>query len=259
MSDPDAFYEPLGDGRFIPTRATESPWDTRAQHGGPPAALLAHLIDQTVDDGLRPARLSFDFLGPIPRDKLTVTVDSIRPGRRISLSQAEMTVGDQTVAIARVWHIATGPRPPLGDEPTQAPRLPPLQPQRPFFGLEGWGYAEAIEWRFTSGDFDRPGDAAAWTRVRPSLIAGEPLTPLARTLIVAESANGISNRLPLTEWWSIPPAMTTTLLRLPQTDWVHLQAHTRLSDDGIGLTHGDLHDQQGFLGEVAQPLLVARR
>jgi len=40
---------------------------------------------------------------------------------------------------------------------------------------------------------------------------------------------------------------------------VHLGAHTRLSDDGLGFAHGDLHDQTGFIGEVAQPLLIARR
>ncbi|MGY1846983.1 hypothetical protein [Blastococcus sp. SYSU DS1021] len=36
----EAFYLPLGDNRFAPTRATESPWDHSAQHGGPPSALL---------------------------------------------------------------------------------------------------------------------------------------------------------------------------------------------------------------------------
>lgn len=33
-----AFGLPLGDGRFAPTRATESPWDSGMQHGSPPAA-----------------------------------------------------------------------------------------------------------------------------------------------------------------------------------------------------------------------------
>jgi hypothetical protein len=56
MTDGDAFYLPLGDNRYEPTRAPESPWDRDAQHGGPPAALLAHLIDATVEEGLRLAR-----------------------------------------------------------------------------------------------------------------------------------------------------------------------------------------------------------
>ena len=71
MTASEAFYLPLGDGRFEPTRATESPWDQTAQHGGPPAALLAHLIDATVDGELRLARLSIDFFGAIPRKPVT--------------------------------------------------------------------------------------------------------------------------------------------------------------------------------------------
>ena len=37
--EPEAYYLPRGNGRYEPTRATESPWDRKAQHGGPPAAL----------------------------------------------------------------------------------------------------------------------------------------------------------------------------------------------------------------------------
>jgi Thioesterase-like superfamily len=259
MTDPDAFYLPLGDGRYEPTRATESPWDSDAQHGGPPAALLAQLIDETVGDGLRLARLSIDFLGAIPRRELAVTVEPVKPGRRVSLSQARMTVAERTVAVARTWHIATGPRPPVDDVATQAPALPGEQEQREFFGLTGWGYGEAIEWRFTEGAFDDLGPAGVWTRVRRPLIAGEPITPLARTLVAADSANGLSSTLPIADWWSIPPGMTTTLMRPPAGEWVHLSCHTRLAGDGIGIAHADLHDEHGFLGEVAQPLLIARR
>jgi Thioesterase-like superfamily len=259
MTDPEAFYYELGEGRYEPTRATESPWDQTAQHGGPPAALLAHLIDATVDDQLRLARLSIDFLGAIPRAPLRVTVESVKPGRRVWLSQAEMIVADRTVAVARTWHIATGPRPPIDDEHTEPPQLPAEAPQQSFFGLTDWGYGDAIEWRFTEGGDDTPGRAGVWTRVRPALIAGEPITPLARTLIVADSANGLSSTLPIADWWSIPPGMTTTLMRPPAGDWVHIASHTRLADDGIGVAHGDLHDERGFLGEVAQPLLISAR
>jgi Thioesterase-like superfamily len=260
MTDLEAFYYELGGGRFQPTRATESPWDQTAQHGGPPAALLAHLIDATVDGRLRLARLSIDFLGAIPRAPLSVTVEPVKPGRRVWLSQAQMSVGERTVAVARTWHIATGPRPPIDDEHTEPPQLPAEPPSnQSFFGLVDWGYGDAIEWRFTDGGFDTPGRAGVWTRVRPALIAGEPITPLARTLIVADSANGLSSTLPIADWWSIPPGMSTTLMRPPAGEWVHLDCHTRLADDGIGVAHADLHDEHGFLGEVAQPLLIAQR
>src|SRR4051794_16028794 len=100
----EAFYLPLSEGRFQPTKATESPWDPTAQHGGPPSALLAHLAGAMADPGQRTARVTVDFLGVTPRRELTVEVAVVRPGRRISLTEARMTVEGRAVAVARVWH-----------------------------------------------------------------------------------------------------------------------------------------------------------
>jgi acyl-CoA thioesterase len=53
--------------------------------------------------------------------------------------------------------------------------------------------------------------------------------------------------------------MTTTLLREPVGEWVHLACRTDLAADGLGLAHGDLADEEGLIGEVSQPLLVRAR
>ena len=79
MTDLEAFYLPLGGGRFRTDPRYQSPWDQTAQHGGPPAALLAHLIDATVDGQLRLARLSIDFFGAIPRRPLSVISNRSNP------------------------------------------------------------------------------------------------------------------------------------------------------------------------------------
>ena len=254
----EAFYLPLGEGRFAPTKATESPWDSEAQHGGPPSALLAHLAAATADPGQRAARVSVDFLGAIPRRELTVQVSQLRPGRRISLAEAQMSVDGRAVAVARVWHLATGPTPPART-PVVLP--PPLPDRDSVFlpHLPDWGYGKALDWRYTAGSADRPGPAAVWTRVRLPLVAGEPITPLARVLVAADAANGLSAELPLDRWLSIPPGMATTLLREPAGEWVHLDCSTRLAEDGVGLSSGVLSDEHGALGEVAQPLLVRER
>ncbi|MBB2915322.1 hypothetical protein FHS43_006642 [Streptosporangium becharense] len=261
MNDmPDAFYLPAGDDAYEPTRATESPWDAEAQHGGPPAALLAHLIDATADPGTRLARISVDFLGPIPRRRVRVEVSPVKPGRQVRLSEARMIVDGRTAVTARAWHIATGPKPPADGESLRPPALPNAGAEQRYFpGLADWGYGRAVEWRFTRGDYETLGPAQVWTRVRLPLIAGEELTGLARTLIVADSANGLSATLPLGQWLSIPPTMTTTLLRAPEGEWVHMDCRTHLAADGLGLAHATLCDPEGYLGEVAQPLLVRQR
>jgi hypothetical protein len=166
-----------------------------------------------------------------------------------------MTVDGRTVVVARGWHIAAGPRPPVVTPPDPAEVAG--EPDR---WMREWGYGEAIEWRFTEGGFGRPsGAATAWTRVREPLIDGEEITGTARALIVADSANGLSAALPMDRWLCIPPAMTTTLLRPAEGEWVRLSCRTELTGDGLGLTHGELHDTGGRLGVVTQPLLVRPR
>ncbi len=261
MSDlTEAFYLPAGDAEYEPTKATESPWDSAAQHGGPPAALLAHAIDATVEPGMRAARVSVDFLAPIPRRPLRIEVAPLRPGRQVRLTEAHMIIDGRAAVTARAWHIATGPKPPVESESDLPPAPPPAAAEQDFLpGLDDWGYGRAIEWRFTHGGRGTTGAARVWTRVRVPLIAGQELTGLARALIVADSANGLSAALPMAEWLSIPPTMTTTLLRPPDGEWVHLDCRTHLASDGLGLTRATLSDPDGHLGEVAQPLLVRQR
>jgi hypothetical protein len=210
---------------------------------------------------MRIGRLTLDFLGPIPLRELFIEVSAIKPGRRVQLSEARMTVDGRVAVTARAWHIATGETPPSsGVEQIAPPPLPSTPTAQEFFpGLENWGYGRSIEWRFTSGAFDTLGGADVWTRVRLPLVEGQALTGQDRMLIAADSANGLSLSLPLEQWLSIPPSMTATLLRSPLGDWVHMRCRTHLSVDGVGLAHADMFDADGFVGEVAQPLLVQKR
>jgi Thioesterase-like superfamily len=290
---PPAYYLPLGDGYFEPTEATTSPWDTKAQHGGPPTALLASCLDDAFGrPDMRVARISMDFLGPVPRTALLVQIELLRPGRRTQLSEASLWAGDRRVCTARVWHLATGPgpatretdpvlsEPALGpdagdasagpgpisdagvpeDEPGLPADLPEPQPQQFFDGVEDWGYGHATEWRTVSGGYaSSTGAAAVWTRVRIPLVAGRRLDGLARFAIVADSANGLSAPLSFHEWLFIPPGVTMHLFRYPAGDWVRLTASSDPGRNGIGLAEGTLSDAFGRCGTVTQPLLVAPR
>ena len=274
---PPAYYLPLGDGRFEPTEATTSPWDAGAQHGGPPTALLATCLDDAFGrPAMRVARISMDFLGPVPRAAVRVETRLVRPGKRTQLSEATMWAGDRPVAAARVWHLAaTGPEPddvagaggPGGSAAAGGPArvevpvdLPEPQPQRYFGGDGSWGYGRAAEWRMVSGGFGRTtGAGDVWTRLRIPLIDGRPLDGLARFAVIADSANGLSAPKSMRDWWFIPPGVTMHLHRYPVGDWVRLTATSDPGHDGIGLTEGTLSDAVGRCGIVTQPLLVAPR
>jgi Thioesterase-like superfamily len=263
---PPAYYLPLGDGRFAPTVATTSPWDQAAQHGGPPTALLAVCLDDAFGrQAMRVARISMDFLGPVPRTEVRVQTSLLRPGKRAQLSEATLWAGDRQVAVARAWHL-TAAAPPEGDgdgtgDGAPVPHdLPGPQPQRYFEDDSDWGYGRATEWRMVSGGFvNSTGAGDVWTRVRIPLIAGRPLDGLARFAVVADSANGLSAPRSFHEWLYIPPGVTMHLHRYPVGEWVRLTAKSDPGHDGIGLTEGTLADAAGRCGTVTQPLLVARR
>ena len=257
-----AYYVATGESVFAPTEATTSPWDESAQHGGPPTALLATAMERALGDpGMRMARITAEFLGVIPKREARVVARVARPGRRIALTEADLVVDDRAVVTARAWHLRPGPPPPEGTHrpATQILPRPDPQPQIFFPGLESWGYGESIEWRYTLGGLSQPGPGAVWTRLRVPLLEGEPLTGLQRTLVVADAANGISTELPLESWYFIPTGLNVNLLRYTDAEWVHLAAETDVGTDGIGLTVGTLADDDGAVGQISQPLMIAPR
>jgi hypothetical protein len=252
----DAFFVQLADDRFRATRDTEGPWSEGAQHGGPPAALLGRAIEfASGQPHWITARLAVDILGPIPVAELTVRAEVIRPGRSVELIEAELIAGDRVAARARGWRIRTIAQPAAASVRQPAPPLPSESHSVPWPG----GYIAAVEWRFAEGGFDQLGSATVWTRARIPLLDSEPMSPLQRVLLVADSGNGASSALPLEDFWFINPELTVHLHRLPETDWICLQARTTVSPQGVGLAESALYDRAGSIGRGAQALLVGPR
>jgi hypothetical protein len=262
---PAAYYLPLDDDTLESTVATTSPWDLGAQHGGPPAALLARAVDGTTDDpAFSIARLTVDMLGPIPQGLMRTEAEVVRPGRRVEMVAARLFANDQLACTANAWRVreeAESTRH-LVDPPAELPPIPEEGVTSYFEGVpEGWGYGPSVEWRFVEGGFDGPvtGRARLWTRPRIPLVAGEETAPLHRLMVVADSTNGVSARLPIQEWWSIPNTLTVTVERVPTEEWMWMDAATDLSPHGRGVAHSVMSDRDGVLAHVAQPLLVSRR
>lgn len=247
---------------FDSTIATSSPWDETMQHGGPPAALLARAIERLRPDAQMPiSRLTIDMLGPIPQGRIVTTASILRPGKRIELVEAKLWAEGRLAVTATAWRIRRSPGS-TAEHAHDIPAvpIPEFQEQRYFPGVSpDWGYGRSIEWRFASGALDEQGPANVWARPRIPLVAGEETSPTQNAAIVADSANGVSGELPLADWLFIPPTLTVTFGREPEGGWVNLDVRTIISGDGTGIATGDLSDVSGFVGRIAQPLLVSRR
>lgn len=255
----DSFYEQVDDERFRSTAGTAGPWSPKAQHGGPPAALLGRALEQ-LDEGTPRtiARFTMDLLGPVPVADLTVRATVLRPGRSVSLRQAEISDDSgRVVARAQGWALPTGEGPgdaglPLSHRPEDGHHEDPP-------GSWSRGYLDSVQWNWISGAVTQPGAAVVWMRPRITLLPGEELTPLQRLLVCVDSASGASAALDPDEWNFLNTELTVHVLRPVVGEWVCLEAETTLGPGPVGLAASDVHDVQGFCARSAQTLLVTPR
>jgi hypothetical protein len=255
----DAFYEPDG-ARYVSTPWTAGPWDPGAQHGGPPAALTARAIEALEPDGWQVARFTFEILRSIPVAPLTVDARIARPGRRVRFCEATVRTADAEVARASAWQIRRSdqlvPRTP--EEPP--PFAGPLEsPARPGLEREGPWYFSAMDWHYAKGSFLETGPATAWMRMRIPLVSGEEPAPLQRVLCAADSGNGVSREFEPSSHLFINTELTAHLFRMPDGEWVCLDATSRNDATGIGLATTLLYDERGRIGTSNQSLLIAKR
>jgi Thioesterase-like superfamily len=262
MAAVSAFYEPAGAG-FDATGLTRGPWDPGAQHAGPPAALLGRAFEELPEaEDFQVCRVTFEILRSIPIGPVEVEARIVRPGRRVQLLEAELRVGGEALMLARAWRLRTAPV----DLPAEAVAIPPgpSLPSKPgparFFPTgEREGYHTAMEIRFVSGAFTEVGPATAWLRMRHPLVTDEPPSPLQRVLIAADVGNGIGAALDFQKFVFVNVDLTVQLERLPEGEWVCVDAITLPRDRGNATAESVLSDETGRLGRALQTLLVAAR
>ena len=121
------------------------------------------------------------------------------------------------------------------------------------------GYHSAMEYRFSKGGFLEPGPATVWLRMRVPLVAEEEPSALQRVMIAADTGNGISATLDWDKYLFINVDLSVHLHRMPQGEWVCLDAVTLPEPNGIGIADSGLFDEGGAIGRAAQTLLIAER
>lgn len=265
MSAPEALYE-LDGVAFVPSALARGPWSSDAQHGGPPAALLARCLDRFENHGeMFLTRLTVELLRPVPLSPLTVATHVHRPGRKVQLVGASLAAGTTEVARATALRIRRAaielpPEAAIAELPPPAPdegaaSLPPwVTPRQRAFHSDG------VEHRFVAGGFDRPGPAVDWIRLRVPVVAGEETRPVSRVVAAADFGNGVSWVMSRDAGYVfINPDLTVYLHRHPMGEWVCLDAATYAQPHGVGMAESRLWDERGPIGRSVQSLLVDRR
>ena len=251
-------------GAFVPTVHSRGPWDAGAQHGGAPAALLAEAVREP---GMHVARLTYDFVGPVPVGApLRVETRLVRPGGRLQLVEADLIAEDGSPVVRlRAMRLRQGevsglPLRPDGEavpgggpdaaEPSDFPLEPP--------DAQGF-HRTAMEIRFAAGTSYGRGPGRTWFRFARPLIEGETPSSLALVVAAADFGNGVSRILDFERHLFVNTDLTIHLRREPVGEWVMLDARTRVEPTGVGLAASTLYDRAGAIGLAAQSLYVAER
>jgi len=207
-------------------------------------------------------RITYEVMRPVPIGPVSVSAEVLRPGRRVEMFGASLADGEgNEVMRAQGWRLAA--RELSFDEPPGRPQAPPgpeAAEDRPFADTgQETGYHTATEYRFLEGAFRELGPATVWMRMRVPLLPGEEPTPLQRVLVVADSGNGVSAALDWERYLFINVDLSVHLSRMPEGEWVCLDAVTLPEPNGVGIADTALFDERGAIGRAAQTLLVAER
>jgi hypothetical protein len=258
---------------LVPTELARGPWDEQAMHGGPPSSVLTRAIEAAEPPaGVRMeiARVTVELLRPIPIEPVRVDAQVVRPGRRVQLVDATMTLAATgiEVARARALRIRVAPVRLPHEDPVRGPLLvPDPPPGTPESGVArepnddeyAAFHRDAIELRYVKGSFDDPGPVVTWGRLAVPVVGGERPSPLQRTLALSDMGNGVSSIVDFDTHLFINPELSVHLWRPPTGEWIALRSRTYLDDHGIGLAETALYDGVGRFGRAEQSLLVDAR
>ena len=251
-------FVPDGPDAVIATILTQGPWDSNAQYGGTPAALLTWAVERVPTlVPMRIARITVDMHRPVPLGRLGVETEIVRQGKRLQIVVAVIR-DDAGVEVARAtalrFRTATGP-----DDSGTDPRLAPIE--TPAFGAvrppsprpQGRnGFSAALE----SRDGGDRGQATSWYRATRPVIAGEEPSPTVRLAWASDFTANSGNFLDLSRWSAINADLTINLARVPVGEWTGVHARAWYVEDGIGLARADMFDLDGYVGSCTAALLV---
>ena len=253
----ESYYRSLGNGVYEATIHTQGAWNPQEQHMAPVSGLLAHCLEEFQPrPELRMARISYDILGLIPRTRFEIRTSVLRPGRTIELLQAEMVADGRTAVRATAWRLARGTTSDVAA--VEDGTMPGPAEAGGRTGLTSWpgAFIESLEMRALPGL--RPGRGQAWLRTPHEMVEGLPTSDLVRLVGMADTANGISTRVPPGEDSYMFPNVDLQLHlhRDPVGEWLGLDTQVSFGIDGIGLTSAILHDEHGPFGRSEQILTV---
>jgi hypothetical protein len=256
----EAVYE-LSGARAYPAPYAAGPWGATMQHGAAPASLIAWAAEAVeCREPMQVARLSIDFLRPVPMAPLAIATDIIREGRKIQACSIHLSAGQTEVVRATVLRVrAGGSLQPTGVVAPEFNHPGPESGREPE-DLRGLGspFLSGVSMRALKADGKGP-RGATWYRAGRPIIAGLPVSPLMRAAITADFCNGNSVPLDPRAWSFVNADLTLSLARMPAGEWILLDAESWIGSGGTGIAFARLADREGYFARAVQSLIIEPR
>ncbi|MGL6236982.1 MAG: thioesterase family protein [Segniliparus sp.] len=253
MTEP---YYRRADNGFRATESTTGYWTPGAQAGLPPIMLAASRLEEfgsTLGEG-RIARLTFDFLRPVPVGLLHVITKVAHAGRSTTLLEADIVVDDSVVARASAWWLSAADTARLATD-----RYEPL-PDTPAVGEAFWhghsGMPSTLATRTQEGIGD---DNVMWLSPTVPLVDDEPPTPLAALCGIADMVNGVGMVTDYRRVAAINVDLGVHIHRQPASTEIGVRGKTSIGPDGIGVSSGLLYDAHGFVATASMAVLIREK
>lgn len=244
VSDRPSYWSLHDDGHVLPTAFAQSHWGEDHLNGPAVVGLAAWALERAYGDpDFVPARLTVDLFKAARGMPTTTPVRLARDGRRVRGSECDVVQDGTVVARATLlqYRASAAPR---GEEWFPANDL-----ARPATLDETAGItigSDGNPWTHRIADHQNAARKRTLNRAI-DVVVGQPVTPFCRAAMAAEGTSLVTN-LGTAGVGYINGDLTVALTRLPQGEWLGLQADSHVAADGISVGTATLFDDLGPIG-----------
>lgn len=235
------------------------PWSLSTLHGGPVVGLLGWGCEQVAPASMLCSRLTIEMLRPVPLATLQVTANVAKPGRRTVMIDASIHHDDELVARATSLWLANDPDG-VGLTDAAAPPPWPTTASNPReqtdFDYPTPGFnCDTAELRYQKGSHEEEGPGTTWIRLLSRLIESSENSPFVTAATISDLAAATGWEPSPTGGNYINPDVTLQLHRLPEGEWMALDAAAEHTGNGVALMSATVFDQRGAIGRILQSLV----
>jgi len=245
-------YFESASGVFLPTPEARGYWGASSISGPAVAALAAWALERDYGHpDFMPARFTIEFLKPAAQAPTRVQTRLVRDGRRLRSVECDVLQGDGIVARATVMQYRRSQSPAGEEWMSQTSFTAPPQSDCEKMRVG----SDAVGWSVMGIEHQNVSRKRAFYR-GPGVVAGASTSLFVRAVIVAEAAANLVTNLGTEGVRYINGDLTVSISRLPQIEYIGVQADSHFAADGVAVGSATMFDADGPFGTASVTALA---